>query len=236
MSAAKLVVALSMLALLLISGCASQWRPRPGSSPYEFARDKYRCTQESRTGFSAGGTGKAGAGAIIGAAIGAQMNAQYLGDLCMEASGHTKVQPETYAATPAGMPTVGVAQSINPPPMPQQPPQAYYPAPTAAMNGAPRMDYPASQSLYPTGFIPQPAQPVIRQTGAAVAATSIRGESKYTLAAEKLTKANGCVQPEAAMTTKGPGTEVFSVTCASGDVIVVRCDYNDCRMLTGITP
>lgn len=243
----KGVVALAVFATMLVAGCASQWRQRPGSGPLEYGQDRYRCTQESRTGFSAGGTGYAGAGAIAGAAIAAQMNAQYLFDLCMEARGHTKIQPDSVAAAPAvSAPTVGTGQSITA----VAPAPVQLPTQSREMQQAPGLP-PGKIDTTTAYYIPYPgAEPVpVPPYGGPVApefkvsgpapragsapqvAPSLKGESTYMVVAEHLAKAQGCTPPAAAMTAKGAGQESFIVACPNGTTMSVQCSAEGCRVL-----
>ena len=55
---------------------------------------------------------------------------------------------------------------------------------------------------------------------------------KFSFEAERLAKINGCSQtPKADLTWKGPGAEIFSVSCSNGDVLSIRCDFGNCRSL-----
>ena len=121
---------------------------------------------------------------------------------------------ETYAQTP-----------ISDVPLPQQ------------QGGTPiSHDYPANQAAFPTGYIPRPKPPQERNTSAGTVVSSLRIQSKYMISAERLSKANGCDAPEAAMTAKNPDSEIFRVTCSSGQIMIVRCDYNVCRLPTELSP
>lgn len=64
----------------------------------------------------------------------------------------------------------------------------------------------------------------------AAATTGIAGESKHMFAAERFAKANGCATPVATMTIKTATSETFTLMCAQGDPIIVRCD-GACRAL-----
>ena len=72
-------------AVLLLSGCASSapsWN-RPGATAQDFAVDRYRCTQESRVGFSATG----GLVWVAAANAAAENQSAQLFQQCMEAHG-----------------------------------------------------------------------------------------------------------------------------------------------------
>jgi len=78
---------------LMLTGCAAKtWAPKYGTSAQDFDGANYRCTQESRTGFAAGGSGYIGAALIIGSAIGAKVQAAKLYTLCMRAQGFEPVK------------------------------------------------------------------------------------------------------------------------------------------------
>ncbi|VTU16455.1 hypothetical protein [Variovorax sp. PBL-E5] len=49
--------------------------------------------------------------------------------------------------------------------------------------------------------------------------------------AEKLVKSQRCgIAPLAALVAKGPGFERYSVACANGQVVPVRCEFGNCRI------
>ena len=71
-------------------------------------------------------------------------------------------------------------------------------------------------------YTPQPADP------ARVVAAS--GQDK--LQAESFAKSQMCAAtPYAYLAVKGPGFETYSVACASGDTMMVRCEFGNCRAL-----
>lgn len=82
---------LTLLALFLL-GCASPkyivW-DKPGLDPAQFKRDTYRCTQESRTSWSGGGSGLIGLSLMASAQRQAVQEANKLYWQCMEAAGYT---------------------------------------------------------------------------------------------------------------------------------------------------
>jgi len=52
------------------------------------------------------------------------------------------------------------------------------------------------------------------------------------LQAERFAKAQAChASPQAALAAKGPGFETYSVACSSGDTMMVRCEFGNCRAL-----
>jgi len=72
-------------------------------------------------------------------------------------------------------------------------------------------------------FPPAGATPVV--------AASIKGESKYQITAEGVAKVEGCNPPNAAMTSKGAGMEMFAIACPSGTTMAIRCEVDGCRVL-----
>ncbi|MEK6591828.1 MAG: hypothetical protein AABZ67_01975 [Pseudomonadota bacterium] len=55
---------------------------------------------------------------------------------------------------------------------------------------------------------------------------------KFTAEAERLAKNEQChTSPAAALTATGPGFENYSIPCASGDAMSVRCEFGNCRAL-----
>jgi hypothetical protein len=58
-----------------------------------------------------------------------------------------------------------------------------------------------------------------------------RVTGKDTYSAEKVAKLNNCaVNPIAKLVSKGPGYENHSVACSNGTVIVVHCEFGNCRV------
>ena len=100
-----------MAAALLMYGCAAPtritWvRPDGVHDQVAFARDKYRCVQESRTSWSGGGAGWIGLGLTVSAQANAQAQADQLFKMCMEAAGYRIQQIEgPQAAAPPARPS-----------------------------------------------------------------------------------------------------------------------------------
>jgi hypothetical protein len=55
-------------------------------------------------------------------------------------------------------------------------------------------------------------------------------DAKYQFKAEQFAKANGCVHPAATMNIRTATSETFTVACADGAALSIRCDP-DCRDL-----
>lgn len=50
--------------------------------------------------------------------------------------------------------------------------------------------------------------------------------------AERLARSQSCSeQPMASLAAKGPGFETYSVACANGDALAIRCEFGNCRVL-----
>lgn len=49
---------------------------------------------------------------------------------------------------------------------------------------------------------------------------------------ERTPEARACAtQPVANLASKSPGVEIYTVACANGDALTVRCEYSTCRVL-----
>lgn len=56
------------------------------------------------------------------------------------------------------------------------------------------------------------------------------GQDSYNV--ERMPDVRACnPSPRAALSSRGPGFENYTVACTSGDVLVVRCDLGNCRVL-----
>lgn len=72
----------------------------------------------------------------------------------------------------------------------------------------------------PIPWRPAPAQALPRPIGT------------DTFNAERLARSQSCSeQPLASLVAKGPGFETFSVACANGDALAIRCEFGNCRVL-----
>jgi hypothetical protein len=55
---------------------------------------------------------------------------------------------------------------------------------------------------------------------------------RFSFGAEQVAKQSECSRtPIATLTASGPGFENYSVRCANGDALSVRCDFGNCRAL-----
>lgn len=56
------------------------------------------------------------------------------------------------------------------------------------------------------------------------------GESSYQV--ERMPEVRACAaQPRVVLAGKGPGNEVYSVACANGNLMMIRCEFRTCRVL-----
>lgn len=56
-------------------------------------------------------------------------------------------------------------------------------------------------------------------------------ESRWMVNAEGVAKANGCTPPQAAMTSKGAGQELFAIACPNGITLAIRCEFDGCQVV-----
>jgi len=62
--------------------------------------------------------------------------------------------------------------------------------------------------------------------------TPPRATGVDTFNAERLAREQSCsAQPLATLVAKGPGFETYSLPCANGDALAVRCEFGNCRVL-----
>jgi C-terminal processing protease CtpA/Prc len=94
----KLLVKLSMLGLIILSGCVtSQTQTKTWVSNragQDFNTDNYECVQQSRTSWSGGGTGLIGVAAMASAQSSAKTEAERLYKMCMESKGYVLTEKE----------------------------------------------------------------------------------------------------------------------------------------------
>ena len=63
-------------------------------------------------------------------------------------------------------------------------------------------------------------------------ATSGRQELRYKIAAETYAKSQVCTTtPVASLVAVGPGYETYAIPCGSGESLMARCDFGNCRSL-----
>jgi hypothetical protein len=56
------------------------------------------------------------------------------------------------------------------------------------------------------------------------------GESSYEI--ERMAEVRQChPEPRAMLSTRGAGFEVYTVACANGDALLLRCEWRECRVL-----
>lgn len=57
-------------------------------------------------------------------------------------------------------------------------------------------------------------------------------ELRYAIAAEDFAKRQQCaVTPKPVLNSKTPGAETYTVACASGEALTIRCEFGNCRAL-----
>lgn len=113
-------------------------------------------------------------------------------------------------ATAAVVPTPPVA-AVSPPPIPVA-------APTPTFHATKTT---ASAPAAPPAQSPQSTISLAAMKG---------GVDGYNV--EHLAEVRACAaQPRAVMVGKGPGLETYTVACANGDVLAVRCEMGTCRVL-----
>jgi len=88
-----------------------------------------------------------------------------------------------------------------------------------------------------TGSLPAPAarlqpQPIYYTRQADNPASSAPRAGQDALQAERFARDQQChTAPHATLAAKGPGFETFSVPCSSGETIIVRCEFGNCRAM-----
>lgn len=92
----KLLVMLSMVCLIIVTGCATSqtkvwYANRAGQ---DFKTDNYECVQQSRTSWSGGGTGLIGVTTMVSAQSSAKAQADRLYKMCMESKGYVLKEKE----------------------------------------------------------------------------------------------------------------------------------------------
>jgi hypothetical protein len=112
----------------------------------------------------------------------------------------------TATATAAVMPTKTTAEpALAPPPVI---------APTAAL-------------LKTSAILPAEVPAAVAPK---TSAKAVVGQDSWTV--ERLPEVKSCnVAPRAVLSGKGPGFETYNVACGSGDVLAVRCEFGNCRVL-----
>lgn len=77
----------------------------------------------------------------------------------------------------------------------------------------------------------RPAQPMAIAVPAAVPVKA-EPQGRDLFAAERVAKTQACTpEPSGKLSAKGPGFEVYTVACANGDVMSIRCEFGNCRSL-----
>lgn len=199
---------IALLAVALLAGCAPKMFVHPNPGAVNQLADASRCEYEIEMAQQGVRVpywynNNQAAGYLIGAAIGQAIRYDRLRTLCMQSKGYIAVP---LAAGP--FPGVTSAEAI------QLDANQRYPI-SAAQPG--RADIAVA-----------PPPPI---AAAPVVAASIKADSKYLITAEGVAKAEGCIPPAAAMTSKGAGMEMFAIACPNGTTLAIRCEIDGCRVL-----
>lgn len=243
----------SALAVAILCGCAAPNTPGAGSGERytpvvdmqgldmsRYSADLDSCRSYTRT-INPAAEALAGAvvGALVGAAIGSAVSSgtRWQGSTTrfgagygatsgtLGAGGRAVVKQETIMANcmaGRGYRTLDATVPVNyAAPSPYVAVQVASIAPMAGMVQQPvaiPVAYnPAQYSLPPQQV---PVQAAILPTGT------------DTYNAERLAKEQSCAAlPRAALSAKGAGFETYSVACANGDTIAIRCEFGNCRVL-----
>ena len=103
----------------------------------------------------------------------------------------------------------------------------YAPSPYGAPNTTENSPLPAVQSTYPQPVAPQ----FVLSRASSETSKKIERGTEWPRV-EALAKAEAChTEPVAQLSVKGPGFENYSVGCANGDTMMVRCEFGNCRAL-----
>ena len=87
----------------------------------------------------------------------------------------------------------------------------------------------AARGHGPMAAMPPPMQWRPAPTAAPAPPRQIGTEA---FSAERLARSQSCSeQPVASLAAKGPGFETYSVACANGDALAIRCEFGNCRVL-----
>jgi hypothetical protein len=97
--------------------------------------------------------------------------------------------------------------------------------------GAAVLPIPGAQAATPAPAPASPPAAVRTATDAPKTAKGLAG-GQDGFQAERLPASRACnPQPQAVLTAKGPGFETYTISCANGDALAVRCELGNCRVL-----
>lgn len=253
-----LPAATALFAWAFLSGCAT--RP-PGTPGYGFganytpvidlagvnmsrySTDLDACREYAK---SIDSTDAAVSGAIVGALIGAAISARY------GVQGRANTDNAIYGASAGGAAASGRAlntqqriitncmagrgyRTLDAPyavitggNSPYAPAAVAPVAAAPALSTAPLTAEPAAQAAP----LVQPVPPVATAAGQTSTAPPAPTVGKDSFQAERLPEVRACQpQPRAVLSAKGPGMETYTVACANGDALAVRCEFGNCRVL-----
>lgn len=79
---------------------------------------------------------------------------------------------------------------------------------------------------------PAEAAKPVEAAPVALVAQPTAATGKHSFAAQRVASAEACnVNPVPSLAAQGPGFEAYSFACTNGDVLMVRCEFSNCRAL-----
>jgi hypothetical protein len=133
------------------------------------------------------------------------------------------VAPTTQdASAPAATPTTNTTAA---------PMNVSYPAQPVAATAAASSSPPGSAMVPTTNPTMSPATPAAGTSTFSASVAPAVPASKYMVSAERFAKNGGCESPVAKLSIASSTYETFTITCAKGDPLLVRCDDGICREL-----
>lgn len=105
------------------------------------------------------------------------------------------------------------------------------PATTTATSDPPSVQPAVLRSEPAPAQPPAPVVPPVAMQAAATTTSTSPMASKYLVNAERLAKDAGCTGAAATMNIRAATYETFTVTCATGEPRLIRCDDGVCREL-----
>lgn len=208
-----------------LAGCAVPVYYKAGVTEAEANQELAQCQYEATLatpGYSSGRIARSrsdaiGQGIAEGIAVGMRQ-AELIG-LCMRARSYVAGPPRATAYIERPAPSTYYQQGI---------PRASEPAATTPSGTW------AEQGLMPPQPGEAPPSPQFRTTNhiKAPEPPPPPKPGKFTFEVEQLAKSQQCSRsPFVTLTASGSGFENYSVPCADGDALAVRCDFGNCRVL-----
>jgi hypothetical protein len=198
---------LIVVSSVALTGCmysGAVW-VKPGATEAERARDMAQCEYETMRSTQQLNYYPGGLARELDRAIRREELAAY----CMKARGY-------------------YATGTKPPP---QDPVGYAERPPAAAHVPPAGSAPTAAVVQPASYSGGDAfSQMNRKVEADTPAAPKMG--KFTYEVEQFAKSERCSNdPKVMLTATGPGFENYSVPCADGDALAVRCEMGNCRAL-----